>query len=152
MIYADTSFLFAIYQPTDVFHGKAFKLTTQLQQPMALTLLGELELLNNVYRGLAAKVIDRQVHDNILRQISEDEADAILVRKMVGEIDLYGRAGELARRFVPEIPLRALDILHVAAAQLLRVSHFVSFDERQLHLAHRVGLNVLPRVGGGKLN
>jgi predicted nucleic acid-binding protein len=144
MIYADTSFLFALYQPSDVFHAKAYRLISRLRKPMVLTLLGELELLNNLYRGLAVGVIGRQLHDMILRQISEDETEGILVRQAVNEIDLYKHARELARKFVPAIPLRSLDILHVSAAQLLGVSHFVSFDQRQHLLARKVGLRVLP--------
>jgi predicted nucleic acid-binding protein len=144
MIYADTSFLFALYQSEDIFHGKAFRLTARLQLPIALTLLGELELLTNVYRSLAVRVVDRQQHDAALRQIADDVTDGILVRSAVNETELYTFAGKLAKKFIPEIPLRSLDILHVAAAHILRVSHFGSFDERQRSLAQKVGLNVLP--------
>lgn len=146
MIYGDTSFLFAVYNSKDVFHEKARNLNFRLQEPNALTLLGELELLTNVHRGLAAKVINRQQHDGILRQILEDEADGILVRQSINETDLYRRAREFAKKYIPEISLRSADILHVAAAQILRTSHFISFDDRQRLLAQETGLSVLPRT------
>jgi predicted nucleic acid-binding protein len=150
MIYGDTSFLVAIYQSRDVFHAAATKIAKHLKQPIVFTPLGELELLTNVYRGLADKTIDRQQHDAILRQISEDLAESILVRRPINDNQLYRAALELARKHVPEIPLRSLDILHVAAAQLLPISRFVTFDARQNLLARRVGLNVLPNLHRSK--
>lgn len=148
MIYADTSFLFAIYQRGDVFHVPAKKLMARLKEPIALTLLGELELLNNVHRGMADKVIDQREHDSIFRQISDDEAEGILVRRAVNEIELYARARALSKKFTPEIHARSLDILHVATAEVLRISPFVSFDARQRMLAQKAGLAVLPRTIG----
>ncbi|HEV3273128.1 MAG TPA: hypothetical protein VGZ93_13190 [Candidatus Methylacidiphilales bacterium] len=148
VIYGDTSFLFALYNPRDRFHSQATSLTATLRQPIALTLLGELELLNGLYRGLAAKIIDRREHDAIFRQILDDEAGGILVQRAIDQIELFAAARDLSKKFTPEISARSLDILHVAAAQLLRASPFVSFDLKQRMLAQKAGLNLLPRAVG----
>lgn len=110
-----------------------------------MTALGELELFTNIYRGLADKSIDRAQHEGILRQVSEDIGESILVRQPVDSDPLYRAALGLSRKYLPEIRLRSLDILHVASAQLLPISHFVTFDERQKFLAQREGLSVMPR-------
>ena len=39
---------------------------------------------------------------------------------------------------------RALDVLHVASALLLKTTEFASFDLRQRNLASAVGLKLLP--------
>jgi predicted nucleic acid-binding protein len=144
MIYGDTSFLLALYHEADRFHAEALKLAARLRQPFALTLLGELELVNGLGRGLAAKTINQTQHSSILRQVERDEADGFLVRSAVQELDLYARARQLSRKLTPELSARSLDILHVAAAQTLRTTKFISFDRKQRTLAERVGLHVLP--------
>jgi predicted nucleic acid-binding protein len=150
MIYGDSSFLIAIYRRGDSFHSAAAALITRLRQPLALTLLGELELMNGVYRCFANGLVDRREHDAIFRQIAEDESDGILVRSSLADSDLYAEARQLSRKFTPEISARSLDILHVAAAQLLGATPFISFDAKQRLLAQKVGIPLLPRVLGGK--
>ena len=146
MMYGDSSFLIALYRQGDAFHAAAAKLILSLKQPLALTLLAELELLNGVRRCLASGLVDRKEHDAIFRQLGEDEADGILVRPILTESNLYAEARALSRKHTPEISARSLDILHVAAAIILGASPFVSFDAKQRVLAQRVGLHLLPRT------
>jgi predicted nucleic acid-binding protein len=150
MIYGDSSFLIALYRRGDAFHAAASKLILALKQPIAFTLLAELELQNGVYRCFAQRLIDRSEHDAVFRQISEDEANGILVRSVLTDSDLYAEARYLSRKFTPTISARSLDILHVAAANLLGTSPFVSFDAKQRSLAQKVGLSILPRTLSAK--
>jgi predicted nucleic acid-binding protein len=150
VIYGDSSFLVALYRQGDSFHEAASRLAARLRQPLALTLLCELELYNGVQRCLASKLIDRREHDAIFRQISTDEAEGILVRCTVDQIDLYARARELSKKFTHEISARSLDILHVASAQILKPSHFITFDAKQRLLVGKTGLPLLPLVVGKK--
>ena len=146
MIYGDTSFLIAIYRQRDSFHATATKLAAGLREPIALTLLGELELYNGVHRCLAGKLIDKREHDAIFRQISDDETDGILVRRAIDQVELFAGARELSKKFTPVISARSLDILHVAAARLLHASPFISFDAKQRLLVLKTGMNLLPRT------
>ncbi len=150
MIYADTSFLLALYLQRDIFHVPAKKLMGRTIEPIAFTLLGELELLNNVHRALGSGGLDRAEHDSILRQVEADESDGILVRHMVADVDLYARGRTIARKYSAETNSRSLDILHVAASELLRISSFVSLDAKQRSLAQKVGLQLLPRTLSAK--
>ncbi len=146
MIYADTSFLVAIYHSGDRFHAEATRLIAHLREPIALTLLNELELLNGLHRGLASKTIDHAQYDSALRLAAQDEGDGILVRTLPMESELYSRARNLSKKFTVLISARSLDILHVAGALELKVSTFVSFDNKQRLLVQRTGLRLLPRV------
>ena len=57
---------------------------------------------------------------------------------------LHGRARELSDRHTPTLATRSLDLLHVAAALLLDVKEFYSFDDRQRKAASAEGLKVKP--------
>jgi hypothetical protein len=56
---------------------------------------------------------------------------------------VFASATDLATRYARTVLCRSLDVLHVAAALHLRCSALVSADERQLQLAHAVGLEVV---------
>jgi predicted nucleic acid-binding protein len=53
-------------------------------------------------------------------------------------------AASLSDHHSATVGTRSLDILHVAAAKLLRANEFVSFDRRQRILAASAGLKVVP--------
>jgi predicted nucleic acid-binding protein len=146
MIYCDTSFLLALYIETEAGHGLALRTAATFREAIALTLLVELELVNGVRRGLATRAINRQQHDAVFRQIPEDEANGILIRCAVDQTDHYDRARDLSKKFTPEISARSLDILHVAAALLLKAPEFASFDEKQRVLAEKAGLKLTPKT------
>jgi predicted nucleic acid-binding protein len=144
MIYCDTSFLLALYVESDPFHAQAAKVAAKFTESIPFTLLCELELTNGIRRSWAAGIIDRKEHDAIFRQIPEDEAEGILARKPVPQAEHYAAARELSRKFTPALSARSLDILHVAAALLLKAPEFASFDEKQRVLAAKAGLKLIP--------
>ncbi len=145
MTYCDTSFLMAIYVESDRFQPRAREIAGRFREPIPFTLLVELELQNGVRRNLASGVISIQEHDTIFRQIAQDEADGVLGRCRLASTEHYAKARELSKAFTPHIALRSLDILHVAAALLLKAEVLASFDERQRQLAVKAGLKLLPR-------
>lgn len=150
MIYCDSSFLVALYIKRDAFHLQAAEIAARFQKPIPYTLLAELELINGVRRNLATKFITSAEYAAIFRQISEDESEDILVRHPLHQADHYVAARELSKKFTPEISARSLDILHVAAALLLKASEFASFDEKQRILAEKAGLKLIPKIIAGR--
>jgi predicted nucleic acid-binding protein len=144
VIYCDTSFLLALYVENDFFHVRASRTAARFRAPIPLTLLVELEMVNGIRRCLAAKIIRAQEHDAIFRQLAEDEAHGIFFRPPLQSAEHFARARELSRKFTPEISARSLDILHVAAALVLKASELASFDEKQRLLARKAGLKVIP--------
>ena len=53
------------------------------------------------------------------------------------------RSAVLSQAQTQKLGTRALDVLHVASANVLGCRRFVTYDERQAKLAHAVGLRVL---------
>jgi predicted nucleic acid-binding protein len=145
MIYCDTSFLLPLYVETDSFHAQVRKLAVHFRSPIPLTLLTELELHNGIRRAVAQGHLALPQHDGIFRRIAKDEATGILERFNLNSSEHYARARELSKKFTPHLLLRSLDILHVAAALLLKAETLASFDERQRQLAKKAGLKLLPR-------
>jgi len=146
MIYCDTSFLLALYVEADPFHTQATKIAARFKESIPFTLLLELELVNGIRRSLAARIIEKKEHDAIFRQILDDEAVGILARYPLHQAEHYAKARELSKKFTPEMSARSLDILHVAAALLLRVKEFATFDEKQGTLVGKVGLRLIPET------
>ena len=150
MIYCDTSFLVALYLKRDAFHLEASSIGSRFQGPMPYMLLSELELINGVHRNFGSKLITIAERDAAFRQIAEDEAGGILVRRALDQTEHYARARDLSKKFTPELSARSLDILHVAAALLLKTSEFATFDEKQRVLVEKAGLKPLPKIIPGR--
>jgi predicted nucleic acid-binding protein len=141
VIYCDSSFLVSLYASRDTFHAEARTIAGGFSEPIGLTLLSELELLNGIHRNPAIPLMER---DAIMRELGNDEADGLLVRRLLDQADHYAKARMLSRRFSAQLSTRTLDILQVAAALLLGATEFASFDEKQRLLAKEVGLKLVP--------
>jgi hypothetical protein len=76
--------------------------------------------------------------------LDRDLIDGFLQRCGVDSVAHYRKALQLSEQYAPKHLTRALDILQVAAALLLKPAEFVSFDLRQRRLASDVGLKLLP--------
>jgi hypothetical protein len=57
-------------------------------------------------------------------------------------VDVYAQAESISRRHTAILGTRSLDILHVAAAIILKVPAFITDDDRQARLARAAGLRV----------
>ena len=144
MTYCDSSFLASLYVPTDVFNPQARKEAAKFTNAIPYTLLGELELLNALRRGLGDASLDQSAHDAIIRDLDTDEADGLLERAALNQIKLYEKARELSKKHTSALACRSLDILHVASALVLGAKKFASFDHRQRKLVAAVSLPLVP--------
>lgn len=77
-----------------------------------------------------------------------DDLDTDFVGGRLHQADLLwrsalNRAAELSRKHTPRLGTRSADVLHVACALELRLSHFLTFDERQRKLAAAAGLKLI---------
>ena len=143
MVYCDSSFLVALSVP-DAFTGKARRMAAGFSDPIPLVLIGELELFHRVHSAVGENRLSVKEHFSVIRQIEEDLADGILVRKNLHPREHLNEALRLSRKFASKLPCRSLDILHVAAALQMKYEHFASFDRRQRELASTAGLRLLP--------
>ena len=56
---------------------------------------------------------------------------------------IFGEAESIAANHTPAVGCRTLDVLHVAAAKLVGVTEFCSFDTRQGDLVKKVGMTAV---------
>ena len=140
MIYLDTSAFIKLYLKEEGSVAVHEAVVSQ-QEPLPVWSVLELEL----YNALRFKVF--------INELTEQEVDGLLstyrTRKRAGQyhvplldpVALHERAIELTLR-TPTTGCRSLDILHVAAADLLAAELFVTGDRRQATLGEGEGLPV----------
>ena len=77
-----------------------------------------------------------------LRDLQAD-IDAGRLKKPACDLpDVFHKAEELSSKYAAVTLARSMDILHVAAALVIRAKNFVTFDARQAALATKAGLKV----------
>jgi hypothetical protein len=132
--YADTGFVVSLYKAETTSDASA-AMMKQLKPPVWLSPLGELELHNAfqfaVYRG----EIDTFSALRKKQLFAEDLAEGVFVILPVPAATLYSKAIGLAERHSATLGTRSLDLMHVAAALILKADLFLSFDERQRNAA-----------------
>ena len=141
--YADSSFLVSCY----VSNANAAQARTWLTHSGAhfyFTALHELEMRNalrlGVFRGLYTTVEANLAWSNI----TSDLRSGRLVKTRANWKLALWIAQRLSNRHSSILGTRSLDVLHIAVAKTLRVTEFVSFDNRQRALASAEGISVAP--------
>jgi predicted nucleic acid-binding protein len=139
--YADTGFLVSLYGQDS--HSVAARLLAQNQPTFLLTPLGEAEFVNalelRIFRKEWTRGQARAIHDNFLQHQA-----AAIIRGGPFPAEAWEHAVILSRRHGAVLGTRALDVLHVACALILKPDVFLTFDKRQGQLAKAEGLRVLP--------
>ena len=141
--YFDTSFLVKLYiQEAD--SAIAWRIVLQPGLRATISWLSEVEMATalsprfaNSGRGITAAQMD-QANSAFRAQLSQGIYAMAPVDK--GTFDLARSYGE---RYGGALGVRALDVLHVAAAMRHGAEAFGTFDTRQARLAKEVGLKVL---------
>lgn len=140
--YADTGFLISLYG-RDANSPVARQLATS-QPAFLLTSLGETEFVNAVeslvFRNYWSRAEASAVMDKFLQQHSTG-----VFRAVPFAAETWDSASELSRLHTAAMGTRTLDVLHVAAALLLKPDVFFTFDKRQAKLARAVRLKVAPK-------
>ncbi len=140
--YADSSFLLSLYS-VDAHSQSAAALVRQHQPVFCLTPFSEAEFTNAVELGVFIKRYTareaRAVREYFLAHIRSG-----VFRVHDFPPDTYALARTLSRRHTAKLGTRALDVLHVASALILKAEAFFTFDQRQHKLARAEGLRLLP--------
>lgn len=138
IVYADTSFLTAVYL-LDVHSREAYRrMATSPNLPISQ--FSRAEFANAIYRQVflrrTSEIDVKHAWDNF-----ESDCRCGVLQTVAFPENSWNAMVDLARRFVPALGVRTLDSLHVACALELRVERFWTFDERQAKLAAAVGLD-----------
>ena len=141
--YADTGFVITLYKE-EATSARAAALMAKQTASVRLSQLGELEFRNALH--LAVFRCELTAGDAALKKrlFLEDVAKGIFTITPVPASELFAKSFELADRHSARLGTRSLDLMHVAAALLLKAETFLSFDERQRKTAKSERLKVKP--------
>jgi len=137
--YADTSFLVSLYI-ADAKSASAARVMRP-KPTIFLTPLTELELVNALELALFRRQFRAAEIRASLAAFRQDIAGGVYSLKPL-PTTAFELASRIARRRSSRLGTRTLDILHVASALLLSAERFLTFDERQRHLARAEGLAI----------
>lgn len=139
MLYVDTGVLTKWYLP-EADSMAALEMRDRFPPPAYLTSLHRLELAN----AWQLKIFREELTEETITQARTDlqtDIRAGLWRVPTEPlIEIYSRAESLAQNHSAQLGTRSMDILHVAAAEHLNCSHFLTGDQRQARLAEAIGL------------
>jgi predicted nucleic acid-binding protein len=142
--YCDTSFLVSLYT-LDANSAVALTAISSLPGPYPLTSFCELEMTNAVELRVFRREITAASAKLILSAVQKDIADGFL-RSIPTPAGVYAEALRLSGRHTATLGIRTLDVLHVAAALILGLTPFYTFDRRQRQLARAAGLTTPIRI------
>lgn len=137
--YADTGFLCSLYAP-DAHTARAARRMQRQALPLPITWLHQLEFRNALRLRVFRREITARERDASLNMMLADLAAGIFAGAAP---DLGGtmlEAERLSALHSERLGTRSLDALHVAAAMVLGLPQFLSFDRRQTSLARAAGL------------
>jgi predicted nucleic acid-binding protein len=141
--YADTGFVVTLYKE-EATSASAAALMAGQTAGVSLSQLGALEFRNALHLAVFRGELTASDAAPMQSLFQEDVANGIFVITPVPASTLFAKAMELADRHSAGLGTRSLDLLHVAAALLLKADTFLSFDERQRKAAKAEGLKVKP--------
>jgi len=142
MLYVDTGVLTKWYLP-EADSAEALALRGRFSPPAFLTSLHRLELAN----AWQLKIFRDELAADAVALAREDLATDIRAGLWHAPVEplagIYSRAESLAERHSARLGTRSMDILHVAAAEHLECSHFITGDRCQARLAEAIGLPLI---------
>jgi predicted nucleic acid-binding protein len=142
-VVADTSFLFSLYGD-DAHTVKAREWVIQSRRPIAVTAMNRYEFENAIRFAVFRKVISRQDALASLAAFEADLKSRILQSVSPDLAEVLKEAARLSEDYTMTGGHRSFDILHVAAARVLKAPLFLSFDANQRKLAGAAKLAVGP--------
>jgi hypothetical protein len=137
--YADTSFLFSLYA-TDANSARADAWRQANPDPLPFTAFHRLELRNALSLAMFQQRLTQQEIQAAWQEVENDCAAGLLVARGGLWHHVLLDAQTYALNQTPTIGCRTLDVLHVAAAKLVGVTEFCTFDTRQAELVRKVGM------------
>ncbi len=140
--YADTSFIVSLHVAADAHHARAAQFARGWTAPphLPLTDYGTYEATNALMQLVARRQLAEATA--LLREIAAGQRSGIFRRAALDHPAWLRRAHELSVAITPIANVRALDLLHVAAAQLLGRTRLLTFDVNQQRAARAAGLTV----------
>jgi predicted nucleic acid-binding protein len=144
-IYADTSFLVAVWYRHDHFHGQAARFYTErFEDTWLWSPWHRVEVFNTLRQlTLDPDGLVQSESRAIIHRLEADVRYDYLVHMEADWRDVLQTANEISIAHAFGLPCRSADLLHVAYAKELVAELFVSFDDDQVALAKAAGLKAV---------
>jgi predicted nucleic acid-binding protein len=151
--YIDTGVLVKLYHLEAGSREATERVRSEPKWP--LPFLCEIELRNALRVLCGRGTVTEEALRFSLAALDDDIATGRLARVAPDPAKVATAAEDLSRQHASATLCRALDLLHVAAARVLKIPRFVTGDARQAALADRAGLEVdflrIEEAAGGVL-
>jgi predicted nucleic acid-binding protein len=141
VVFADTSFLFAVYG-NDAHTPVALNWLRETGQRVCISELADFELCNALRFAQFAGRLASGDAARFLAQYESDREAGRLRLEICNLADIVREAKRLSGMYTAEKGHRAFDILHVATAISQRAEQFLTFDANQKKLAEAEGVQV----------
>lgn len=148
-VFADTSFLYALYRPQqNSLVADAF--LEKIREPLHVSSLVLFEFRQSarfqVFRFSKDKTqgFSKREAKRMLSVLDENIAGGAVAVVPVDWMEVHSIAEQLSSRYTAIGGHRALDILHLATAIHLKAPQFLTFDKNQSALTKATGLEVRP--------
>jgi len=140
-VYADTSFISALYHPEKMTPTAVACLLSQ-REPLLLTEVQQAETRNSFRLRAAQKRSSREEVVRALAQFERDITEGIFEFVSPDWAGTFREFERISGKHTEQGGHRFADLLHVASAVTLEARVFLTFDRRQAKLAKAVGLKV----------
>jgi len=141
VVFADTTFLFAVYG-NDAHTPVALNWLRETGQRVRLSELADFELCNALRFAQFAGRLASGDAAGFLAQYESGRAAGRLRLEICNLADIVREAKRLSGMYTAEKGHHAFDILHVATALSRRAERFLTFDANQKKLADAEGIGV----------
>jgi predicted nucleic acid-binding protein len=141
VIYADTSFLIALYLP-EAGSGRALKWIERHTGPVPFTPLHRHEFRTGVRLRVFRENLTEETMKELFREVESDLESAVLSHTPVPWTDAFRNAEAFGEKLGTKIGPRSLDLLHIGIARALKAQQFLTFDSRQSEAAKAAGFRV----------
>jgi predicted nucleic acid-binding protein len=142
--YLETSFLVSLYA-ANVNSTAAAAYISHASGPFPLTSFGELELSNAIQLRVFRREITLAQAQAAMADLASDLTSGMF-SVVATPVAVYETAQRLVRKHTASLGIRTLDILHVAAAMVLKADAFYTFDRTQAQLARVARLAAPVRI------
>jgi predicted nucleic acid-binding protein len=147
VLYLDTSAFLKLYIREEE-SGDVQRLVAGQSAPLPVWDGLEMEFTNALWLKVFRQELEEAEATRLLKLFADRRMRGLYFTPELPRARLLERFRDLAK-LTPQTGCRTMDILHVAAALEIGIGTFVSFDERQSHLAALAGLPChLPGAGG----
>jgi predicted nucleic acid-binding protein len=143
-LYADTSWWLGYKCRRDTHHDTSLSLFDRAPDAEVLwTPWQRLEVFNGVCQAERAGLLSKGDSRRIIRFLEQEVRIGYWPHVEFDWTDAVRTAGELRAEYSLKMPVRAMDLFHVAIAIEVGADALVSFDREQIALAEAAGLDIM---------